>query len=81
MYIYICVCVCVCVCMCVCVCVCVCGYSDCLFDSLFANNSRELHKIGVIFVNKNQDDQRTLLCNEEGTPEYEGFLSSLGWAV
>jgi hypothetical protein len=43
--------------------------------------SRECHKIGVIYVSAGQDDQRVILRNERGSPEYEAFVDALGWPV
>jgi hypothetical protein len=43
--------------------------------------SRECHKIGVIYVAAAQDDQRVILRNERGSPEYEAFVDALGWPV
>eukprot|EP01133_Synstelium_polycarpum_P016306 gene16306-19394_t len=43
--------------------------------------SREILKIGVIYVGEGQDDQRDILHNDAGSPLYESFVDGLGWPV
>jgi hypothetical protein len=50
-------------------------------DVCDSNNSRESHKIGLIYIAPGQDHQRQFLQNERGSVEYERFLLSLGWEV
>lgn len=51
-----------------------------LFSYLYAF-SRECHKIGVIYVGPSQDEQESILQNEKGSPNYQRFLSDLGWEI
>jgi hypothetical protein len=56
----------------------------CLFDhqkKILRLFSRECHKIGVIYVAPDQDDQKMILRNERGSAEYEAFVDALGWPV
>ncbi|XP_022698590.1 ral GTPase-activating protein subunit alpha-1-like isoform X3 [Varroa jacobsoni] len=43
--------------------------------------SRETHKIAVIYVQAGQEDKNSILMNQCGSPEFEAFVSGLGWDV
>ncbi|ETO04486.1 hypothetical protein RFI_32913 [Reticulomyxa filosa] len=43
------------------------------------STTREFHKIGVEFVGRDQDQQRLILGNNEGSYCYEKFIDDLGW--
>lgn len=38
-------------------------------------------KIGVIYVGPEQEDEQSILCNNQGSPEYNSFVNSLGWEI
>lgn len=42
---------------------------------------KEILKIGVIYVQEGQDDQKEILKNEGGSALYREFVNSLGWPV
>eukprot|EP01100_Stratorugosa_tubuloviscum_P011908 TRINITY_DN542_c0_g1_i1.p1 TRINITY_DN542_c0_g1~~TRINITY_DN542_c0_g1_i1.p1 ORF type:complete len:1470 (+),score=659.45 TRINITY_DN542_c0_g1_i1:33-4442(+) len=42
---------------------------------------REMLKIGVIYVQQGQDDQRIILRNDTRTPLYKEFVRGLGWTI
>ena len=42
---------------------------------------REKHKIGVVYVGPDQDEQRLILANESGSISYRRFIDKLGWTV
>ncbi|CAO3607595.1 unnamed protein product [Cunninghamella echinulata] len=42
---------------------------------------RETMKIGVIYVGPEQEDEQSILCNNQGSPEYNSFVNSLGWEI
>ncbi|KAJ3432181.1 rho gtpase-activating protein [Anaeramoeba flamelloides] len=44
-------------------------------------NSREVQKIGVIYVAPKQNEQIEILSNEYGSPLYEEFVKGLGWEI
>ena len=39
---------------------------------------RETIKIGVVYVGPNQDSQKQILMNQEGSKQYDWFLANLG---
>ncbi|KAJ3440176.1 tuberin [Anaeramoeba flamelloides] len=43
--------------------------------------SREMQKIGVIYVAPGQTHQNDILSNEFGSPLYEEFVNGLGWEI
>lgn len=43
--------------------------------------SREVLKIGVIYVAEGQEDQRTIFKNSAGSQDYTDFLRGLGWDI
>ncbi|CAF0804920.1 unnamed protein product [Didymodactylos carnosus] len=43
--------------------------------------SRETHKIAVIYIGYGQEDKTAIFNNVSGSPNYEEFLSNLGWEV
>ena len=49
--------------------------------SIGSIRSREVLKIGVLFVGKDQDSMSAILQNQSTSPAFEGFLESLGWNV
>jgi hypothetical protein len=42
---------------------------------------RELIKIGLVYVGEGQEDQSSILGNDNGSREYHQFLRGLGWTV
>lgn len=42
---------------------------------------REIVKIGLIYVQKGQDDQRVILRNDSKSPLYQDFVNGLAWRV
>jgi len=42
---------------------------------------REKHKIGVVYVGPDQDEQKLILANETGSISYRRFVDNLGWKV
>ena len=42
---------------------------------------REKHKIGVVYVGPDQDEQKLILANENGSLSYRRFINKLGWKV
>eukprot|EP01084_Bolivina_argentea_P024323 45340_1 len=42
---------------------------------------REKHKIGVVYVGPDQDDQKPILANEGGSMAYTRFIENMGWTV
>ena len=44
-------------------------------------NSRETHKIALIYIAEGQDEKISILSNERGSQDYEDFLSMLAWSV
>merc|ERR1712151_130714 len=46
-----------------------------------SSREREKHKIGVVYVGPDQDEQKLILANESGSISYRRFIDSLGWKV
>ncbi len=44
-------------------------------------NSREVFKLGVVYVRRGQEEQNEILRNENGSELYNEFLKGLGWLV
>mmetsp|Transcript_16622 Transcript_16622/g.49721 ORF Transcript_16622/g.49721 Transcript_16622/m.49721 type:complete len:1477 (-) Transcript_16622:147-4577(-) len=44
-------------------------------------NGRETIKVGLVYVKPGQEDQRSILANEERSPKYAAFVKGLGWDV
>ena len=44
-------------------------------------NSREMIKIGLIYVDQGQENQNQILANDNGSPRYVQFVQGLGWSV
>ncbi len=42
---------------------------------------RELIKVGLVYVGEGQEDQSSILGNDNGSREYHQFLKGLGWPV
>lgn len=42
---------------------------------------RDCYRVGVIFVAQGQDSEKELFMNDQGSPAYNSFLSSIGWEV
>ncbi|CAO3638558.1 unnamed protein product [Cunninghamella blakesleeana] len=42
---------------------------------------RETMKIGVIYVGPEQEDEQSILCNSQGSAQYNSFVNSLGWEI
>eukprot|EP01135_Chromosphaera_perkinsii_P003053 Nk52_evm35s233 gene=Nk52_evmTU35s233 len=43
--------------------------------------SRDYHKIGVVYVSRGQEDECSILGNTRGSRFYEDFLAGIGWEV
>jgi hypothetical protein len=50
-------------------------------QQLDKNPSREMLKIGLIYVKEGQDDQKVVLRNDTRSELYHEFVSGLGWPV
>ena len=59
----------------VCVCVSVCVYVS------VSVCSRDTHKVAVIYVASGQEDKRSILANDTGSPLFDEFVAGLGWTV
>ncbi|EFP01014.1 hypothetical protein CRE_20789 [Caenorhabditis remanei] len=44
-------------------------------------SSREVHKVAVIFVGDTQDDRASILSNTSASPQFDDFVSELGWEI
>eukprot|EP01084_Bolivina_argentea_P018306 34077_1 len=42
---------------------------------------REKHKIGIVYIGPDQDEQKLILANENGSISYNRFTKKLGWTV
>ena len=49
--------------------------------SLMSLDSRQTYKVAVLYVSCGQEDKHSILCNRKGSPDYEHFVSGLGWEV
>jgi hypothetical protein len=49
--------------------------------SLDDQTCRETHKIALIYIGEGQEDKSSILSNEQGSQDYEDFLSALAWQV
>ena len=56
------------------------SFSFSLVFPLFTD-SRESHKIAVLYVAEGQEDKTSILSNSVGSPAYEDFVSGLAWEV
>eukprot|EP01119_Soliformovum_irregulare_P012151 TRINITY_DN3142_c0_g1_i1.p2 TRINITY_DN3142_c0_g1~~TRINITY_DN3142_c0_g1_i1.p2 ORF type:complete len:489 (-),score=170.02 TRINITY_DN3142_c0_g1_i1:83-1549(-) len=43
--------------------------------------TREIQKVGLIYVSEGQEDQQDIFRNSKGSANYEEFVSGLGWPV
>ncbi|CAL2030121.1 unnamed protein product [Caenorhabditis brenneri] len=43
--------------------------------------SREVHKVAVIYVADTQEDRASILSNTTASPQFEDFVSELGWEI
>lgn len=50
-------------------------------NSFDRNDIVDGHKIGVVYIDKNQTTEAEILANSSGSPDYEHFLSGLGTKV
>lgn len=48
---------------------------------IFCVDSRETHKIAVVYVGSGQEDKQSILSNTSASPAFERFVSALGWEV
>jgi len=43
--------------------------------------SREVHKVAVIYVGREQEDKASILANTSGSEQFDSFVESLGWLI
>lgn len=44
-------------------------------------SSREVHKVAVIYVADTQEDRASILSNTSASPQFDSFVSELGWEI